>query len=156
MGKRFKSNQSIGAIMTFLFSALLIGILMTPWAHRKMRDGFLLGFFPALAILLLIIFSLILIFDSRRKQVPERLENLTFKYFSFTALAIIFCFIYFKAMIGVGFLIATPFFLLISMYALGIKSLQSLITVSILISVIVYTIFRIMGIQLPPTPFYGI
>ena len=156
MGRRFKSNQSIGAIMTFLFSALLIYILITPWAHRKLRDGFLLGFFPGLAILLLIIFSLILIFDSRRKQVPDRLENLTFKYFLYTILAIICCFIYFKVMTGVGFLIATPLFLFISMYALGIKSLQSLLTVSVLISVIVYAIFRIMGIELPPTPFYGI
>lgn len=156
MGRRFKSNQSIGAIMTCLFSALLTYILLTPWAHRKLRDGFLLGFFPGLAVLLLIIFSLILIFDSRRAQIPDRLENLTFKYFLYTVLAIIFSLIYFKAMTGIGFLIATPLFLLISMYALGIKSLQSLLTVSFLMSVVVYVIFRIMGIQLPPTPFYGI
>ena len=72
-------------------------------------------------------------------------------------IAFIICsFIYFKAMTGIGFLIATPLFLLISMYALGIKSLQSLLTVSFLMSVVIYVIFRIMGIQLPPTPFYGI
>jgi len=156
MGRRFKSNQSIGAIMTCLFCALLTYILLTPWAHRKLRDGFLLGFFPGLAVLLLIIFSLILIVDSRRTQIPDRLENLTFKYFLYTVLAIICSFIYFKAMTGIGFLIATPLFLVISMYVLGIKSLQSLLTVSIMISVIVYVVFRIMGIELPPTPFYGI
>jgi len=156
MDRRFKSNQSVGTIMTCLFSALLIYILLTPWAHRKLRDGFLLGFFPALAILLLIIFSAILIFDSRRKQIPDRLENLTFKYFLYNVLAIICSLVYFKAMTGIGFLIATPLFLLISMYVLGVKSLRSLLTVSILISVVVYAIFRIMGIELPPTPFYGI
>ncbi len=156
MSKWFKSNQGIGAMMTLLFTALLIYIQMSPWAHRKLRDGFALGFFPAMAVVLLLIFSLFLIFDSRRKQIPDRLENLNFKYFLFTVLAVIFSFLYFKAMLAIGFLITTPFFLLLSMYALGIKSLRSLLTTSILITVIVYAIFRIMGIQLPPVHLPGI
>jgi hypothetical protein len=156
MSKWFSSNQGIGVIMALLFSALLIYIQMSPWAHRKLRDGFTLGFFPSVAVILLITLSIILIFDSRRKQIPDRLENLTFKYFSFTVLAVIFCFLYFKAMLAIGFLITTPFFLLLSIYVLGIKSLRSLLTAAILITVIVYAIFRIMGIQLPPVHLPGI
>ena len=156
MSKWFKSNQGIGAMMTLLFSALLIYIQMSPWAHRKLRDGFTLGFFPAAAVILLLIFSLVLIFDSRRKQIPDRLENLNFKYFSFTVLSVIFWFLYFKAMLAIGFLITTPFFLLLNIYALGIKSLRSLLTASFLITGIVYAIFYAMGIKLPPVQIPGI
>ena len=156
MSKWFKSNQGIGAMMTLLFTALLIYIQMSPWAHRKLRDGFTLGFFPAAAVILLLIFSLVLIFDSRRKQIPDRLENLNFKYFSFTVLAVIFWFLYFKAMLAIGFLITTPFFLLLNIYALGIKSLRSLLTASFLITGIVYAIFYVMGIKLPPVQIPGI
>ena len=156
MSKWFKSNQGIGAMMTLLFTALLIYIQMSPWAHRKLRDGFTLGFFPAAAVILLLIFSLVLIFDSRRKQIPDRLENLNFKYFSFTVLAVIFWFLYFKAMLAIGFLITTPFFLLLNIYALGIKSLRSLLTASFLITGIVYAIFYAMGIKLPPVQIPGI
>jgi len=156
MGRWFKSNQGIGTAMTFLFTALLVYIQLTPWAHRKLRDGFTLGFFPAVAIILLIIFSLILIFDSRKKQIPDRIENLTFKYFLSTVLAVICCFVYFKVMTGAGFLIATPFFLLFSMYALGIKSWRSLMFASVLITGIVYAVFSTMGIQLPPINLPGI
>ena len=150
MVKWFKSNQGIGVVMTFLFITLLIYILVSPWAHRKLRDGFVLGFFPALAIILLVIFSLVLIFDSRRKQIPDRLEKLTFRYFLSTIIAVFFCFVYFKAMTMAGFIIATPLFILLSMYALGIKSWRSLILASVLITGIVYGVFRIMGITLPP------
>ena len=156
MSKWFKSNQGIGVMMTLLFSALLIYIQLSPWAHRKLRDGFTLGFFPAAAVILLLIFSLVLIFDSRRKQIPDRLENLNFKYFSFTVLAVIFWFLYFKAMLAIGFLITTPFFLLLNIYALGIKSLRSLLTASFLITGIVYAIFYAMGIKLPPVQIPGI
>ncbi|MBW1698929.1 MAG: tripartite tricarboxylate transporter TctB family protein [Deltaproteobacteria bacterium] len=152
----WKSNQGIGVIMTFLFVVLLIYIQMSPWAHRKLRDGFTLGFFPAVAVILLVVFSLILIFDSRRKQVPDRIETLTFKYFMSTAAAVIFCLIYFRAMITFGFLITTPLFLISSMYVLGIKSLRSLITSSLLMTAIVYSIFRIMGIRLPPIGLLGV
>ena len=156
MGRWLKSNQGIGVIMTFLFTLLLIYIQISPWAHRKLRDGFTLGFFPAVAVILLVVFSLILIFDSRRKQVPDRIETLSFKYFMSPAAAVIFCLIYFRAMITIGFLITTPLFLISSMYVLGIKSLRSLITSSLLMTAIVYTTFRIMGIKLPPIGLLGV
>ena len=156
MGRWLKSNQGIGVVLTFFFIALLLYIQLTPWAHTKLRDGFTLGFFPAVSIILLIIFSLVLCIDSRRKQVSDRLENLTLKYFMSTVLAVFYCWVYFKSMTAVGFLVTTPFFLLSSMYILGLKSWRSLMAASILITVIVYAIFSIMGIELPPVKLPGI
>jgi hypothetical protein len=156
MGKWFKSNQGIGVMMTFLFTALLTYIQTTSWAHIKLRDGFKLGFFPTFAVLLLSVFSLVLIFDSRRNQAPDRLENLSFKYFVSTIIATFCCLVYFKIMTTAGFLLATPFFLLFSMYVLGIKSLRTLLTAAFLITGIVYIVFRLMGIELPTVYLIGI
>ncbi len=156
MGKWLKSNQGVGVILTSVFVALLVYIHLTPWAHRKLRDGFLLGFFPAVAVVLSIIFSLILIFDSRRKEVLPDLETLTFKSLLSAVLAVVVSWVYFAAMREIGFLITTPLFLLIAMYALGSKSWRNTVLAAAFMTVIVYGIFRAMGIELPPGKLSGI
>lgn len=156
MGKWLKCNQGVGVILTSLFAGLLIYIQLSPWAHRKLRDGFTLGFFPAVAIVLSIIFSLILIFDSRRKEVPPGLETLTSKSVLATVLAVVVSWLYFIAMKRIGFLIVTPFYLLFAMYVLGSQSWRYSIVVAALMTLIVYGIFRIMGIELPPGMLSGI
>jgi len=156
MGKWLKSNQGVGVILTSVFLALLVYIHLNPWAHRKLRDGFSLGFFPTVAIVLSIIFSLILIFDSRRKEVLPDLETLTFKSLLSAGLAVVVSWVYFAAMREIGFLIVTPFFLLFAMYALGAQSLRNTVLVAAFMTVIVYGIFRAMGIALPPGILSGV
>ncbi|NIN00411.1 MAG: hypothetical protein GTO24_20730 [candidate division Zixibacteria bacterium] len=156
MGRWLKCNQGVGAILTSLFIALLIYIELNPWAHRKLRDGFSLGFFPAVAIVLSIIFSLILIFDSRRKEVLPDLETLTLKSFLGAVVAVVGSWLYFSLMREIGFLITTPFFLLFAMYALGSKSWRNTVLVAAFMTVIVYGIFRAMGIELPPGILSGV
>ncbi len=156
MGKWLKCNQGVGVILTSLFTALLIYIHLSPWAHRKLRDGFTLGFFPAVAIVLSIIFSLILIFDSRRKEVLPDLETLTFKSLLSAVLAVVVSWVYFAAMREIGFLIVTPFFLLLAMYVLGLRPWRKTFIIAVPMTVIVYGIFRVMGIALPPGKLAGI
>ena len=156
MGKWLKSNQGVGVILTSLFTALLIYIHLSPWAHRKLRDGFSLGFFPAVAIVLLIIFSLILIFDSRRKEVLQDLETLTLKFFLGAVIAVVGSWLYFSLMREIGFLIVTPFFLLLAMYVLGLRPWRKTLIIAVPMTVIVYGIFRTMGIALPPGILAGI
>jgi hypothetical protein len=156
MGKWLKSNQGVGVILTSLFTALLIYIYLSPWAHRKLRDGFSLGFFPAVAIVISIIFSLILIFDSRRKEVLQDLETLTLKFFLGAVIAVVGSWLYFSLMREIGFLIVTPFFLLLAMYVLGLRPWRKTLIIAVPMTVIVYGIFRVMGIALPPGILAGI
>jgi len=156
MGKWLKCNQGVGVILTSFFTALLIYIYLNPWAHRKLRDGFSLGFFPAVAIVLSIIFSLILIFDSRRKEVLPDLETLKLKSFLGAVIAVVGSWLYFSLMREIGFLIVTPFFLLLAMYVLGSKSWRNTVLVAAFMTVIVYGIFRAMGIALPPGILSGV
>ena len=149
MGKWLKSNQGVGVILTSLFTALLIYIELSPWAHRKLRDGFTLGFFPAVAVGLSIFFSLIIIFDSRRREVLQGLKPFTFTSALSAVLAVVVSWLYFALMRRIGFLIVTPFFLLLAMFALGAQSWRNTLLAAVFITVIVYGIFRVMGIELP-------
>ena len=156
MGRWLKCNQGVGIILTSLFTALLIYIELSPWAHRKLRDGFSLGFFPAVAIALSIIFSLIIIFDGRRKEVLQDLETLTLKSFLGAVIAVVGSWLYFSLMREIGFLIVTPFFLLLAMYVLGLRPWRKTLIIAVPMTVIVYGIFRVMGIALPPGKLAGI
>jgi hypothetical protein len=149
MSKWLKCNQGAGIILTSFFTALLIYIELKPWSHRELRDGFSLGFFPAVAIVLSIIFSLILIFDGHRKEVPSALETLTFKSVLSAVLAVVVSWGYFAVMREIGFLIVTPFFLLLAMVALGAQSWRNTMLIAVFMTAIVYGIFRVMGIELP-------
>jgi len=101
------------------------------------------------AVVLSIIFSLILIFDGRRKEVPSALETLTFKSGLSAVLAVVVSWAYFALMREIGFLIVTPFFLLLAMAALGAQSWRNTLLIASFMTVIVYGIFRVMGIELP-------
>ena len=98
----------------------------------------------------MIFFSLILIFDGRRREIPPRLEKLTASGFLSAVLAVVVSWGYFAFVSEIGFLIATPAFLLLAMYALGLKPWRHVIIVALLLTVIVYAIFALMGIELPP------
>lgn len=156
MHQWFKSNQGVGCILTLLLIALFSYVQCSSWAHRELRDGFTLGFFPSIAIFLSLFFSTILIFDSRRKKVLPDLENLTFKHFLCSIIAVIVCWIYFLLMKKIGYLVTTPFFLLFSMYLLGLKSWRNVILAAAIMTVTIYWIFTVMGIELFPVTLSGL
>jgi len=144
-----KCNQGIGFILTVFFGALLIYLELSPWVHRKLRDGFTLGFFPVLAVVLCLFLSIILIFDQYRNETTSALKSITFISFISSFLAVIVCWLYFELMKKIGFLIISPIFLLFFIYALGLKSWRKCIASAAIMTVIVYLIFSILGIELP-------
>ncbi|MDI7261194.1 MAG: tripartite tricarboxylate transporter TctB family protein [Thermodesulfobacteriota bacterium] len=144
-----KSNQGIGVMVSLFFLAFLVYLLLSPWVYTKLGDGFRLGFFPILSVVLILLPSLILIFDSHRKETPADLKILSFKSFLVVLLLLAGCLFYFVIMNKIGFLIITPFFLFFSIYALGLKSWWKGIIVAVVMTVIVYTMLSLLGLKLP-------
>ena len=100
--KWIRCNQGLGLILTLSFGAFLIYLELSPWVHRKLRDGFTLGFFPVLAVVLLLLLSIILIFDRYRKETTSGLKSITFKSFFSSFLAVTACWLYFELMKRIG------------------------------------------------------
>ena len=143
------TNRGIGIIFCIILVAFLIYLQLTPWVHHKVRDGFSLGFFPVLAVVLLIIFSALLIVDSRRNEVIDELKTFSFKSFLGGLVILIATGCYFAIMQEVGFLITTPIYLTIFIYLLGLKSWRTCVVSALIMTVTVYAAFSSIGISMP-------
>jgi len=151
-----RSNQGVGFILTLVLIVFLIYLELSPWVHREVRDGFTLGFFPVLAVVLLLVFSVIMIVDTHRKETPGDLKTFTFKPFLGGVLIIIATWFYFAVMRKVGFLLVTPVYLLFFIYILGLKSWRTCAVSAVVMTVVVYGAFTAIGIRLPPGILSGI
>jgi hypothetical protein len=154
--KWLKCNQGVGFILTLILIAFLVYLELCPWVHREVRDGFTLGFFPVLAVVLLLVFSLILLVDTHRKETTGDLKTFTFKPFLGGVLIIIATWFYFAVMRKVGFLLVTPVYLLFFIYILGLKSWRTCAVSAAVMTVAVYGAFTAIGIKLPPGILSGI
>ena len=76
-----KTNQGVGFLFVIALVLFLVYLQLSPWVHRKVRDGFTLGFFPVFAVVLMIIFSVVLIIDRHRRETTGGMTSFTGKSF---------------------------------------------------------------------------
>ena len=151
-----KTNQGIGVMLLLIFTAFLIYFLLSPWVYKKLYDGFYLGFLPVAGTALILIPCLMLTFDRERKESPADLRTLTLKPFLGIMLLIGGCGVYFVVMSKIGFLLITPVFLFVAMWALGSRRWWQDLIVAVGVPTIFYTLLRIIGLELPPGILAGI
>lgn len=144
-----RSNQGIGTILAVLFFGMYIYLEFASWAEQVARDDFSLGFFPKIATGLLIFFSIIMIVDSRRNVVLEKVQFLSISTLFYTISITIYCMLIYIAMEKIGYLISTPVLIFPLIYILGLKSLIKSFVYSLLISIIIFAIFTGLGVSLP-------
>ena len=144
-----KSNQGIGLLLIIFFVGMMIYLELVPWSHTVLRDGFTLGFLPKVSTALLIVSSAIMTFDSHRKIVPGKAAEIAFSSLLYSVVISAVCYAFFQLISLVGFLLVTPFFLILAIRLFGIKSWKTPVISGIVITVAIYAIFRILGIPLP-------
>ena len=154
--ERIRTKQTIGVVLALVFTACLIHLLLSPWVKIKLLDGFYLGFFPVLGMMLLVFLSLIVAFDSHRKEIPTDLRTLTLKSFLSVLLLLGGAYFYFVVMREIGFLVITHICLFPFIYALGLRPLWKAILGGIVMTAVVYTFFTALGLRLPPGILSGI
>lgn len=107
----WRSNQAIGLYLLLMFGALFAYIWMQPWAHRVMRDGFLLGMMPMLGIGLMSICALAMVFDPMRREQPEGLQGIRASDAWLPIVMLVGVAVCFWAMSWLGFILAaSPFY----------------------------------------------
>jgi hypothetical protein len=144
-----KTNQGVGCILSIVLVAFLIYLQLSPWVHKKVRDGFTLGFFPVLSIVILLFFTIVMILDSHRKEITKDTTRFTLKSFLGGVGLLIATGCYFAVMTKVGFLIVTPFYLIIFMYTLGMKDWRTSVISALIMTVVVYGAFSAIGVRIP-------
>ena len=149
MSNWWRSNQAIGLYLLVMIGALFVYIWLQPWAHRVMRDGFLLGALPMMGVALMLICAAAMLVDPLRRETPEALEDarISDAWLPIVMLAgVALCF---WAMSRLGFLLAAPPFLLAFMLWFGVRPVRLALALAVVVPVVVYTFFTLLGVRLP-------
>jgi hypothetical protein len=144
-----KTNQGVAACIAVVVVALLIYIGASDWAYEKLRDGFRLGFFSALAALAMLLCAVAMMLDGRRHVTEEDIVDSRWADWLIAVAALAVCYIYFELAWRVDFLLVSPVFLAGGTYILGVRPPRAAIIAGVVITVVIYAIFRVIGIDLP-------
>ncbi len=148
-GTWIKTNQGMAVCLTVLVGILMAYLLSSDWVYEKLRDGFRLGLFTIISCVTMLICSVSMIFDRQRNDTDKEMEAQGWRDWVVVAIACVTCFAYFQLAWNFDFLIVSPFFLCAAMYLFGVRPLRSAITTSLIMTVAIYLVFRLIGIKLP-------
>ena len=59
------------------------------------------------------------------------------------------CYIYFQLAWNIDFVLVTPVFLTAGIFVLGVRPLRSAIVAGVVISILIYGVFHVLGVDLP-------
>ena len=143
-----RTNQGVGTLLTVILGAFLIHLLLSEWVHQDLRDGFKLGFFPVAGVIIMMLCTIALMFDSHRRQITDELQDIEWKNWLYCFAALIGCYVYFALSQLIGFLLVSPVFLFVLMYSLGVRPWTTAAAAGAIMTVIVYGLFRMLGIAM--------
>jgi hypothetical protein len=149
MASWFRTNQAIGAILSLLLALLFAYLWTRPWAHREMRDGFLLGFFPLLGVGAMFLCALAMMVDPLRKEAPDELESYNLLEVATAMVLIVGVGVYFALMRHIGFVLITPVFLSVYMAWFGVRPMRTNLILATAIPLGTYVLFSVLGVRLP-------
>lgn len=144
-----KSNQGIGACITIVVGMLVMYLANTDWVYQELRDGFRLGFFPIASAVAMLACGLAMLVDGRRHEVIPDVARSGWLDWAVAIGAMAVCYLYFELAWRIDFLLVTPIFLAGATYVLGVRPLRAAVLAGVLIAVVVYGMFWLIGIDLP-------
>jgi hypothetical protein len=144
-----RSNQALGVFLFLGFGGFLFYLNGTPSVHKRLYDGFSLGFFPMGGVMLMVIFAAVLIFDGHRKEVAASSPFFRLSTLGGCLLVAGGGYLYLELTRAIGFLIVSPIFLILNAYILGMKLKKGTIIAAVTATVLIYIVFRPLGINLP-------
>ena len=149
MRDRFLSNRAIGVYLLILTGLLFLYIWNQDWTHRITRDRFLLGMMPMIGVGFMILCAVGMIFDPLRREVPEALEDARLSDVWLPPLMLAGVALCFWAMTRLGFLLATPPFLLAFMLWFGLRPVRLAAILAVAVPIVTWALFTLLGVRLP-------
>jgi len=144
-----KTNQGVAFCIACVAVLMLVYLGTSEWAYRVLRDGFRLGFFTVVAVVAMLICALAMMVDRHRHETDPDIGRSRWSEWAVAAGAMALCYLYFVLAWRIDFLLVTPVFMAGATYALGIRPLRSAIVAGVVITVVIWGLFRLIGIDLP-------
>ena len=149
MRDRFLSNRAIGVCLLILTGLLFLYIWHQPWTHRVTRDRFLLGMMPMIGAGFMMLCAAGMIFDPLRREVPETMQDARLSDLWLPPMMLAGVALCFWAMTRLGFLLATPPFLLAFMLWFGLRPLRLAAILAVTVPIVTWALFTLLGVRLP-------
>lgn len=162
-----KTNQGVAACLVVAILVLIGYLLNQDWVYQQQRDGFRLGFFTIVsALVMLVCIGFTMVGKQKDKATPEMAKIkpshwgrafiglLTMLFYYILAWDAHFSQEWLRAFIDIipftgDFLIWTVVFLTFGMAVLGVRPLTSAISAGVIVSVVIFGLFLLIGINLP-------
>lgn len=144
-----ETNQAAGLILSLIVAAIAVSVGASDWAYEIQPDGFVLGFFPGVGIVWMIVCTLAIAFDHARSQPFNADDNFGYSSWGWITGLTLGWFGYIVVMVQVGFA-ATTFLFMVGLFRLlGVGSWLHIASCSTICVVVVFALFFAIGITLP-------
>lgn len=144
-----KTNQGVATCIAAVVALLLLYLVSSEWAYQELRDGFRLGFFTAVATIAMLVCAVAMIVDRHRSEIDDDIARSGWLDWAVAGGAMALCYVYFELAWRLDFLLVSPIFIAGATFALGVRPMRSAIVAGVVITVVIYVLFRIIGIELP-------
>lgn len=162
-----RTNRGTALLLSAVFLVLMVYLLTQDWVYDQQRDGFRLGFFTVMSAAAMLICCISMMFDRVKDQTTPEMATLRFRHLVRAVVALMIMGVYFilawndhfaqewlrpildTIPLTGEFLFWTPVFMSAGMYLLGVRPLRSALTAAIIITLVIFGLFRVIGIMLP-------
>ncbi len=149
------SNRAFAICLAVLLAALLVYLLTSPETFRELRDGFYLGIIPVLTVAGMLVCAITMVFDGKRGEPFHASDDyrLTLPIVGLAIGALLSIYVFYRAILFIGFPLASLLYLAGLMFALGVRAPAVIAIASASMTALVYAAFSLLGFALPVWPF---
>lgn len=150
-----KSNQLFGIVLTVSLLGLFYYIYSSSWASSVQSDRFTLGFFPLLGVSWMLLAGVMMIFDSVRHEPSGDFAEFARSGFPWVLAILIGWYLCILAVLQIGYFPAAFVYMVILMRLAGLENWRSIAAISAVCVIVVFILFRAIGIVLPMGEFWS-
>ena len=162
-----RSNRGVAAILIVICAGLFLYLWTRDWIADEQRDGFTLGFFPLMAVILMLLCVIPLLFDRLSAEATPEMAKIKLGEVGRALLGLALMGVYYmlawntnfsqewlRSIIDVipftgEFIVWTPIFFALGMYLLGVRPLLSAVITGVVVGLVIFGLFTLIGINLP-------
>ncbi len=144
-----KTNQGVATCLAVVGVGLLIYLANSEWTFQTLRDGFRLGFFTAVSVIAILVCAVAMVFDAQRSESEPEMAAVRGIDWIIAAGTMGLCYLYFTIAWQTEFLLVTPAFMAAAVFLLGFRPWYGAIAAGLVITGVLFVLFRLIGIELP-------
>lgn len=152
LGALMKTNRGVALIIIVILFPILLSICFSDWAFKQLSDGFYLGMLPIIYICLSIFLIAITIFDAKRNERQQKLDDLSVVGMIKVAMIILSSLPLAFYVDKIGLIFCTALLVVVCSIIMGLRNIRHLLVYSTGISVVIFGVLNLIGFDFIAMP----